>query len=147
MLGSCALEEDTTPDWSWLGVALMLGLLAALLLLLEYARVSGRSNRSAQSLEDDVMHLVEAVGFKVRTWHYTCGYQGGCCGLCPSHFCVSPGHRQKVQQHVLQLPRNCLLTDSTPACLQVLHGSMGAARQQAQHDPQHWPHLYVLKPA
>lgn len=40
---------------------------------------------------------------------------------------------------MLQLPRNCLLTDSTPACLQVLHGSMGAARQQAQHDPQHWP--------
>ncbi len=45
----------------------MLLLLAALMLLLEYARVSGRSNRTAQSQEDDVMHLVEAVGFKVSS--------------------------------------------------------------------------------
>jgi hypothetical protein len=89
MLGSCAQEEDTTPDWSWLGVALMLGLLAALLLLLEYARVSGRSNRSAQSLEDDVMHLVEAVGFKVRGTAHVAA-TGWLPEPCLSHCCVSP---------------------------------------------------------
>lgn len=65
-LGSCVQEQEVAPNWSWLGVVLMLLLLAALMLLLEYVRLSGRSNRTAQSQEDDVMHLVEAVGFKVR---------------------------------------------------------------------------------
>jgi hypothetical protein len=57
---------DAEPDWSVLGVMLMLLLLMLLLMLLEYLRISGRCRRKAQTEEEDVMQLIEAVGFKVR---------------------------------------------------------------------------------
>jgi hypothetical protein len=41
--------------------------LLMLLALLEYLRLSGRCRRKAQSQEDDVMQLIEAVGFKVSS--------------------------------------------------------------------------------
>lgn len=66
VLGACTREMDTQPDWSMLGVLLMLLLLLLLLMLLEYLRVSGRCRRKAQTEEEDVMQLIEAVGFKVR---------------------------------------------------------------------------------
>jgi hypothetical protein len=56
-----------TPDWSGLGVLLMLLLLAVLLAVLEYVRVSGRCRRKAQNQEEDVLQLIEAVGFKVSS--------------------------------------------------------------------------------
>jgi hypothetical protein len=57
----------STPDWSAMGVLLMLLLLAVLLAVLEYVRVSGRCRRKARSQEEDVLQLIEAVGFKVST--------------------------------------------------------------------------------
>lgn len=65
MLGSCLSEQEAAPDWSSVGLLLMFLVLLVLLALLEYLRISGRCRRKAQSQEDDVMQLIEAVGFKV----------------------------------------------------------------------------------
>lgn len=67
ILGACQSEKQSAPDWSWLGVALMFLLLLMLLILLEYMRVSGRCCRREFTKEDDVIQLIEAVGFKVST--------------------------------------------------------------------------------
>ena len=67
VLGACTHEKATAPDWSFVGLLLMLLLLLCLLALLEYLRLSGRCRRKAQSQEDDVMQLIEAVGFKVSS--------------------------------------------------------------------------------
>jgi hypothetical protein len=66
-LGACTNEKATAPDWSFIGLLLMLLVLLCLLALLEYLRLSGRCRRKAQSQEDDVMQLIEAVGFKVSS--------------------------------------------------------------------------------
>lgn len=65
VLGSCTSEKGVAPDWSSIGLLLMFLVLLVLLALLEYLRMSGRCRRKAQSQEDDVMQLIEAVGFKV----------------------------------------------------------------------------------
>ena len=67
VLGACLGKAMHTPDWSGLGVLLMLLLLAVLLAVLEYVRVSGRCRRKAQNQEEDVLQLIEAVGFKVSS--------------------------------------------------------------------------------
>lgn len=89
----------TAPDWSWLGLVLMLLLLVALMGFLEYVRVAGRCCRSAGKREDEVVQLIEAIGFKVsRACIKRAGFTGPDVVGCPQMvlkrclmLCVSPG--------------------------------------------------------
>jgi hypothetical protein len=67
VLGTCITHKAAGPDWSALGVLMMLLVLVLLLMILEYVRVAGRCGRQMKSQEDNVMQLIEAVGFKVST--------------------------------------------------------------------------------
>lgn len=68
MLGSCKSSKATAPDWSIVGVLLLVLVLMFLLLLLEFVRVIDRCRRKLQSQEDDVIQLIEAVGLKVSLY-------------------------------------------------------------------------------
>jgi hypothetical protein len=66
VLASCLSPSMEHPDWSWMGVVFMLLLLLVMMTVLEYVHMRGRCCRQAVTQEDEVMQLMEAVGFKVR---------------------------------------------------------------------------------
>lgn len=71
MLANCIEEGMSEPEWSSEGIAFMLLVLGVMLMILEYLHMRGRSCRQCVTQEEDVMQLIEAVGFKVS--------KGGAC--------------------------------------------------------------------
>jgi hypothetical protein len=65
-LASCTATGGATPDWSFAGLVMMALLTLLLLGALECVRVSGQRRSRQEAAQDEIMHLVGAVGFQVR---------------------------------------------------------------------------------
>lgn len=65
VLADCKYPGQSAPDWSWLGLFMMLLMLVLLLIALEYLRAAGRRSNRSSTAEDEVMQLISSVGFQV----------------------------------------------------------------------------------